>query len=482
MNATAELPKSRKTTKKAFVDPDSFRDTLASYDQQGKRKWIYTQKPKGKFYRIRTYLSWLYFSLFFGLPFVHVDGRPFFLFNVTEAKFILFGKVFWPQDFFVLGLGMIAFIFFIVLFTSAFGRLFCGWACPQTNFLEMMFRKIEHVIEGDAQRRKMLDRAPWTTEKIVKKSAKHLTFFALSFLIANTFLSYIIGIKELQKIVTDPLTQHLGGFSATVIFSAVFYGVFAFFREQVCTAICPYGRLQSVLMDKNSMVVAYDYKRGEPRGVQKKHAEVDLNLGDCIDCYQCVSVCPTGIDIRNGVQMECVGCTACIDACDAIMQRLGRAEGLIRYASENSIENGVPLKYTSRMKWYTAACGIVVLILSAILATRKDIDVTVMRTPGILYQERGKDSVSNLYNIKLANKTLKEIPVTVKLETTDGKVEVIGKPYVDVAKEGQGSGSFFVVLPKNEIHNRKTELKLGLYEGDKKIMVVKTNFFGPVGD
>jgi cytochrome c oxidase accessory protein FixG len=455
-------------------DKESFRDSLATAEADGKRKWVYAQKPKGKLTKIRTWLSFLYFALFFGLPFIHINGRPFFLLNVTEAKFILFGKVFWPQDFFVLGLGMIAFIFFIILFTSAFGRLFCGWACPQTNFMEMMFRKVEYFIEGDAQRQKMLNRAPWTTEKIVKKTAKHAAFYGLSFIISNTFLAYVIGIKELEKIITEPVTEHLGGLSSILIFSGVFYGVFAFFREQVCTAICPYGRLQSVLLDKNSMIVAYDYKRGEPRGVAKKYAE--LNLGDCIDCFQCVKVCPTGIDIRNGVQMECVGCTACIDACDNIMDRIGKPKGLIRYASENSIENGQPLKYTARMKWYSAACGLVVLVLSAILFTRKDIDATIMRTPGILYQQRGADSVSNLYNIKLANKTENEIPLTVKLEEAYGKVEIIGKPFIDVKKEGQGSGSFFVILPKKQIHNRKTELSLGLYEGDKKITVVKTNF------
>jgi cytochrome c oxidase accessory protein FixG len=230
------------------------------------------------------------------------------------------------------------------------------------------------------------------------------------------------------------------------------------------------------------MVVAYDYKRGEPRGVQNKFAELNTDLGDCIDCFACVKVCPTGIDIRNGVQMECVGCTACIDACDNIMDRIGKPKGLIRYASENSIENGEPLKYTTRMKWYTAACGVVVLILSAILFTRKDIDVTVMRTPGMLYQERGTDSISNLYNIKLANKTTDEIPLTVKLEKANGKVEIIGKQYIAIAKEGQGSGSFFIVIPKKDIQKRKTELKLGLYEGENKIMVVKTNFLGPVED
>ncbi|MDB5245635.1 MAG: ccoG [Segetibacter sp.] len=458
---------------------ESFRDHIATVDEKGKRNWIYAQKPKGKFYKIRTYLSLFYFLAFFGLPFVQVNGRPLFLFNVTEAKFILFGKLFWPQDFFILGLGMITFIFFIILFTAAFGRLFCGWACPQTNFMEMMFRKVEYWIEGDAAHQKMLANAPWNSKKILKKTTKHLAFYLLSFIIANFFLSYIIGVKELEKIITEPLTAHIGGFASLLVFSGVFYGVYAFFREQVCTVVCPYGRLQGVLLDKNSMVVAYDYKRGEPRGLGKKNT--DNVFGDCIDCFACVKVCPTGIDIRDGVQMECVGCTACIDACDNIMDKIGKPQGLIRYASENSIEKGEPLKYTSRMKMYTGLCTLVVVILSVILFTRKDIDATIMRTPGILFQERGTDSVSNLYNIKLANKTLSQIPLTIKLEDAKGKVEIIGKPFIDVAKEGQGSGSFFIVLPRKDIHDRKSELKLGLYEGEKQIEVVKTNFLGPVG-
>ena len=457
---------------------ETYRDTLATLDEQGKRKWVYAYKPTGKFYKIRTYLSWFYFITFFGLPFVKINGRPLFLFNVTEARFILFGKVFWPQDFFILGLGMVTFIFFIILFTTAFGRLFCGWACPQTNFLEMMFRKIEFFIEGDGNRQKMLDRQPWNAEKVLKKATKHVIFFMLSFIIANFFLAYIIGIDELKKIITEPVSQHLVGLSSLLVFSGVFYGVFAFFRDQVCTQVCPYGRLQGVLLDKNSMIVAYDPKRGEPRGIAKKN-EPDI-FGDCIDCYSCVKVCPTGIDIRNGVQMECVNCTACIDACDSIMDKIGKPRGLIRYASENSIEKGEPLKFTTRMKAYTALCGVVVLILSGILVTRKDITATVMRTPGILYQERGMDSISNLYNIKLTNKTLNQIPLTIRLEGGRGKIEIIGRPYINIAKEGQGSGSFFIVLPKANLKKRKTELQLGLYEGNKKIENVNTVFLGPV--
>ncbi|MDE3237031.1 MAG: cytochrome c oxidase accessory protein CcoG [Bacteroidota bacterium] len=462
------------------IHTEEFRDRIATVDESGHRKWIYAHKPKGKLYKIRSWLSYLYFLIFFGLPFVQINGRPLFQFNIPEAKFIIFGKVFWPQDFFIFGLTMITFIFFIILFTAAFGRLFCGWACPQTNFMEMMFRKVEYLVLGDAGAQKQLKKAPWTTGKIVKIATKHILFYLLSFIIANFFLAYIIGMKQLEKIITEPVSEHIVGFASLLVFSGVFYAVYAFFREQACTVVCPYGRLQSVLLDKNSMIVAYDYKRGEPRGNFKKQAE--QKLGDCVDCFQCVRVCPTGIDIRNGVQMECVGCTACIDACNDVMDKVGKPRGLIRYASENSIAEGIPLRYTARMKMYTALCSLVLVVLSFILMSRKDVDATIMRTPGILYQERGADSVSNLYNIKVVNKTTKDVPLSIKLEDGKGVVSIIGKPYINVQKEGQGAGSFFVILPKRMIRDRKTKLILGLYENDKRIAIMSTNFLGPVSE
>ncbi len=460
---------------------ESFRDRIATVDAKGHRNWIFAQKPKGKLYNIRTIVSNIFFIIFFTLPFIHVNGRPFFLFNVTEAKFILFGKVFWPQDFFIFGLTMITFVVFIILFTAAFGRLFCGWVCPQTVFMEMFFRKLEYFIEGDAPRQKQLAKQPWTGNKIFRKVLKHVVFYLMSFVIANFFLSYIIGVKELWKIITEPVSQHVGGLFSLMIFSAVFYGVYAWFREQACTVVCPYGRLQGVLLDRNSMIVAYDYKRGEPRGKYDKRETREI--GDCIDCYQCVRVCPTGIDIRNGTQLECVGCTACIDACNSVMDKIDKPRGLVRYASENGIAEGEKLHYTTRMKLYTLLLFILVSILSILLFTRKDIDATIMRTPGQLFQERGTDSVTNLYNIKVANKTMKEVPLQMKLEGINGGIEIVGSHHIiTVQKEGQGAGSFFVVLPKNLIHQRKSTIRIGLYEGDKKLDEIRTSFLGPVNE
>lgn len=457
-------------------EEELFRDSIATVTKQGKRRWIYAKRPKGRLFNIRSIVSYIYFIVFFSLPFIQVNGRPLFLFDVTEARFILFGAIFWPQDFFIFGLAMLGFILFIVLFTMAFGRLFCGWICPQTIFMEMLFRKIEYWIEGDAPAQKMLDKAPWHAEKIRKKTLKHALFFLLSVLIANTFLAYIIGVQELQSIVTDPLSRHMGGFMAMLIFSGVFYAVFAFFREQVCTVVCPYGRLQSVLLDKDSVVVAYDYVRGEPRGKYKKDAP---ELGDCIDCMQCVNVCPTGIDIRNGTQLECVNCTACIDACDFMMEKVGRRTGLIRYASENGIAKKQPLRFTPRLKTYSSILLLITGAIVFLLISRKPVSGTIIRTAGMLYQERGKDSISNLYRIRLVNKTTEEIPLTLKLEKAPGQIETIGQPLIHIKAEGQGEGTFFVVLPRQAIRKRKSVLTIGLYQGDQLITTKQTTFLGP---
>ncbi|HTN06671.1 cytochrome c oxidase accessory protein CcoG [Agriterribacter sp.] len=462
-------------------ETDAFRDRIATVDEKGKRKWVYAHKTRGKLFNIRTWVSWGFFILFFALPFFRYKGRPLFLFNIPEAKFILFGRVFWPQDFFIFGITMITGIVFIILFTAAFGRLFCGWVCPQTIFMEMLFRKIEFAIEGDAPAQKLLDKGPWNRDKVVKKTTKHFVFFLLSFIVSNFFLAYIIGMDELLKIIREPASQHIGGLSSIVIFSGVFYGVFSYFREQACTVICPYGRLQGVLLDRNSMIVAYDYKRGEPRGKfrKQKAAELAPVPGDCIDCFQCVKVCPTGIDIRNGTQMECVGCTSCIDACNKMMDATGREKGLIRYASENGIAEGKKLKFTGRMKFYTVLLVVLTSLLTALLVSRKDVDGTILRAGGMLYQERGADSVSNLYNIKIINKTVHDVSLSLKLENMPGSIiEAEGKDII-VKREGQGKGSFFIVLPRHIIETRKTKLKIGVYEGDHKITTLGTNFMGP---
>ena len=313
-----------------IVPKDEFRDHIGTVNLDGKRNWIYPIKPKGKYYNARNLLTVFCLIVLFGIPFIKMDGHPFILFNVLERKFILFGQIFWPQDFIIFALAMITLVIFISLFTVAFGRIFCGWICPQTVFMELVFRKIEYWFEGDAMKQKKLTKSNWNTNKILRRGGKNVIFWIISFIIANVFLAYIISMDEVLKLVQEPIGANVGSLVSLMIFATIFFFVFAWFREQVCIMVCPYGRLQGVLLDKDSIVVAYDHKRGEDRAILRKKEE--RTAGDCIDCKQCVQVCPTGIDIRNGTQLECVNCTACIDVCDNIMDKVGFDKGLIRYA------------------------------------------------------------------------------------------------------------------------------------------------------
>jgi cytochrome c oxidase accessory protein FixG len=463
------------------MEPDehqeSFRDTIATVDKSGKRTWIYPKKPSGKLFNLRAYTSYVYILVFFGLPFLKWQGEPLFLFNVMEKKFILFGMIFWPQDFFIFGLGMLIFIVFIALFTVVFGRVFCGWACPQTIFMEMLFRRIEYWVEGDHAHQRALSKAPWNREKIWKRSLKLSLFFLLSLLIANVFLSYFIGMDEVLKLIREPISQHILGFISIFIFTAAFFFVYTYMREQICIIVCPYGRMQGVLLDKNSIVVAYDYERGEPRHKFKKNEE--RSKGDCIDCGLCVKVCPTGIDIRNGTQLECVNCTACIDECDHMMESVGLPPKLIRYDSENGIKNKQKLRITGRILAYSLALLVLLGIEGFLLATRSDYDATILRAKGMLYQEHGTDSISNLYTVKLINKTRDSLPVELRVENFNASIQVIGKA-MTVKREGVSEGTFFVIISKKELHERKSKLRISLYSNNKKIKTVSTNFLSNI--
>ncbi len=455
----------------------SFRDRAPIITEEGKRRWIYAWKPTGKYYNARTILSIFYLVFFFAAPFIKINGNPLLQLNVVEGKFSIFGMLFWPQDFFIFAVGLITFIVFIYLFTMIFGRIFCGWICPQTVFLEMVYRRIEWAIEGNPNKQKMLNRGPWTTEKIWKKSLKHVIFFGIAFLIANTFLAYIIGVEDLFKIISEPVSQHVVGLVSLLIFTFVFYSVFAFVREIVCTIICPYGRMQGVLLDPNSIIVAYDYQRGEPRGKGKRPSM--QGLGDCIDCSQCVVVCPTGIDIRNGTQLECINCTACIDACNTVMRKVGLPENLIKYASENQIRDKKPFQFDTRMKVYSFILLFLIGSMSFMLATRNDVGVTLMRAPGMLYQEVGTDSLSNLYNMAMTNKKNVEIEVELRIESpVGGTLKIIGDRKMISPAGGQDESTFFIVLPKSVIKSRETKVTIGLYQDNRKIETISTNFLG----
>lgn len=460
-----------------LLKAENYRDRVSTVTEQGKRKWVFATKPEGKYYSLREIVAWVYLAIFVIVPFIRINDMPFILFNVVEAKIILFSKVFWPQDFFIFAVAMITFIIFIVLFTIVFGRVFCGWVCPQTVFMEFVFRRIEWLIEGNANQQIKLHEQKWNSEKVRKRILKYIVFFILSFVIANFFLMYIIGYEALFKIIQEPISEHLILLGGLLFFTFLFFSVFAFVREIVCTTVCPYGRLQGVMYDKDTLQISYDYNRGEPRGKLRK--EDTETHGDCIDCKKCVHVCPTGIDIRDGLQLECVGCTACIDVCDDVMQKINKPKGLIRYASLNELASGLKFNFNARMKAYTALLVVLFVFMGYLIFSMKHIDTYISRARGQLFQELPDNRLSNLYEAKIINKTNKPQVVELKVEELDGTVKLIGKNTITLKEESVNPVTFFVELPKKEIAKRSTNIKIGIYQNGQKIQTVKTKFLGP---
>lgn len=468
---------------KANNENDAFRDSIGTLDAEGKRKFVFPKKPKGKFYDYRKYVSYILLAILFANPFIKINGNQFMMFNVLERRFNIFGFPFWPQDFYLFVIMMIIGVVFVALFTAAFGRLFCGWICPQTIFMEMVFRRIEYWIDGDRGAQLRLDKQEWNAEKIRKRLLKGIVFFAISFLIANVFLAYVIGSDQLWLMIEEGPINQYGNFIALLLFTGVFYFVYAWFREQVCIIACPYGRLQGVLLDNKSINVAYDFVRGEKEtGRAKFNKKEDRALtgkGDCIDCMQCVNVCPTGIDIRNGIQLECINCTACIDECDTIMKSIGYPPGLIRYASEVEIKKKERFRFTARMKGYMAVLAILIGLLTGLLLLRSNVEASLLRVPGQLFEHK-QDNISNVYTFRLVNKTSQEYDnVTFKLLSQSGKIILVGKKNITVKPQGVVQGTLFIEIDSQTLQSDKTKLEIGVYSGEKLLQTTATNFLGP---
>lgn len=463
------------------VEPETFRDSVGTMDDTGKRRWVFPRKPKGRYTNYRTLVAYFLLALFFTMPFLKLNGNPFLLINVVERHFYIFGQPFYPQDFFILALGAITSIVFIILFTVVFGRIFCGWICPQTIFLEMVFRKIDYLIEGDRNKQMKLDRQEWNTEKIWKRTLKWSVFMIISLIITHWMFMYIVGYNEVFDMIKEGPFNNFSSFLVMIIFTAAFYFTFAWFREQVCTLVCPYGRLQGVLIDKQTINVYYDFKRGENRSKWRKGEDRKANgKGDCIDCNQCVVVCPTGIDIRDGQQLECVNCTACIDACDEVMVKTGLPPGLIRYATEDEIEKELPFTYTNRTKAYTVVLLLMVGFLGFLLYNRGDVEAKFIKPAGSSFFVRDA-KITNTYSYTFLNKRNKDAIITIKvLAPQHAEVTLSESNKIKIKKGEITKGTVNISFPESEIKLSKQNISIGIYDDKGELLdTFKTYFEGP---
>lgn len=468
-----------------FENEVSFRDRITTVDESGKRKWFYPKKPKGPWYNKRIFVSYLFLLLLIVLPFLKYKGEPLFMLNILERKFIILGTVFTPQDTHLFAIGMIMFLIFVVFFTFVFGRLFCGWICPQTVFMEMVFRRIEYAIEGDANNQKRLNEGPWDGNKFFKKTIKHIIFLVLSVIFISLLLSLVVGIESIKNAINDPFGNK-GLLTFIGVLSLMFYYIFAFFREQVCTNVCPYGRLQGVLLVDNSIVVHYDLVRGETRGTVKERNAIenkDINYGDCIDCYKCVDVCPTGIDIRNGTQLECINCTACMDACNEVMIKMKKPKGLIRYSSELSIKEQKPFKLSKRGYGYIAVLFVIMGIFIYVASQRVDLEAIILKSPGMtyIYPQGDSTKIMNFYDYKLINKTSGDIKnVEIKVVGIKEAQLLVSPETIEVINEfGIAKGNMMLTIPVSEMKGYKTPVLFEVYADGKLLDKAELTFLGP---
>lgn len=471
-------------------DHERFRAELASIQPDGRRRWIFARQPRGRYTTWRIVVSVLLVGFLVLAPFVKVGGHQFILLNIITREFVLFGVPFWPNDFYLVALLFLTGVITVVLFTATLGRIWCGWLCPQTVFMEMIFRRIEWLIEGGPKEQAQRKAGPWNADRIWRVTLKVVVFAAISFGIANVFLSYVISSDRLVAYVVDGPLAHLELFVGLVFFTFVFFMVFYRFREQACLIACPYGRYMSALVDENTVAVTYDFTRGESRHKWTK-ADTDARkqsqdgrttrakgMGDCVDCHQCVTVCPTGIDIRNGIQLECVNCTACIDACDEVMDKVGLDRGLIRYSSLNAIERGISRVFTRRIKAYLAVWCVFVVAVGVLFAMRSDLDVVLLRQPKSTWTEMA-EGTANFYSLNIINKTSQDLPYELIVVSPSGySIKPLNLPSM-VHAEQKMEGRLIIIRSASKGRTGDEKIQLVLRSNGAVLRSFETTFIGP---
>ncbi|HEY3296389.1 MAG TPA: cytochrome c oxidase accessory protein CcoG [bacterium] len=453
-------------------------DLSVTIGEHGRRKWVYSDVAHGRFTRARTILYSVLVLFYVAAPWLSIAGQPFLRFDIPARRYSIIGMTFVPTDLYLLALFLLLAALGMFFFSALLGRLWCGWTCPQTVYLDGVFRRIERWIEGTPLQRRKLDNGPHDDTYWAKKLAKHTLFGAFSLFLSLSFTAYFVGPQASFGMVLGSVAGHSAALITALIIAAASYANFAWFREQFCTFLCPYARFQSVMLDDHSLIVGYDPQRGEPRGMLRP---TDLaSRGDCIDCKRCVQVCPTGIDIRDGLQLECISCTACIDACDTVMDRIGKPRGLVRYDSLAGIARKPRRVIRARVLLYAVVMAVLLVGFITRLSSREAVALTVARAPGLPYLAQNDGKVRNTFNLYITNTEAHSETVT---------VSVIGPAGVDLLVPGQpfevGGGErinaeAFVMLPAAQIRSSETPLTFRLTQGDNLLSTQPAVFLGPI--
>lgn len=405
------------------LTPQSPEEVLSTMTREGERRWMFPKLSPGFFYTRRKVVGWVLIALFFLLPILQLNSKPLMWLDLARRRFFMFGLTFYATDTWLSMLIALLLVVGVAWFTAIFGRVWCGWGCPQTVYMDFIFRPIDNLIDGNLREQKTLAAAPWDAQKLFKRGLKLVIYTVIAALMSHTFVAYFVSWEHLLGWMTHNPREHWGFFVLMGLTTGLVVFDFFYFREQMCTIICPYARLQSVLLDRDSLIVSYDPGRGEPRagGRERKKMQaaaeqsITLQVGDCIDCGACVRTCPTGIDIRQGLQMECINCTQCIDACDPIMIGMGKPTGLIRYSSENQLEGKPGRLLRARVLFYSALLlGLSVLLVVGVMGSA-GLEVEVVRASGAPFAMMPDGHVSNAVSVRVHNRTPEPASLTLSI-------------------------------------------------------------------
>lgn len=459
---------------------------LSTLNSDGSRRWLRPRVSPGRFLVARRVLAWALIAIFTVLPFVRVGGAPAILLDIGKRQFTLFGKTFLPTDTVLLAVLVVGIVVLVFLVTAVLGRVWCGWACPQTVYLEFVYRPIERFFEGPPGRGGTLGRKA----SGARTAAKYLAYFVVSMGLAHTFLSYFVGVEHLRVWMTRSPVDHPTPFAIMAITTGLMFFDFAWFREQTCIVACPYGRLQAVLIDRDSLIVSYDPRRGEPRGhghgahvkplaLSGLAGAAEASRGDCIDCGLCVETCPTGIDIREGLRMECIGCAQCIDACDTVMRKIQRPEGLIRYSSQLRIAGERGRIVRPRLFVYAGILVAIVSVFSVLLSQAKDTDVTLLRGMGVPFTELTNGEIANPARLKITNRS--RSPRSYRIEVSAGapaRIVLDDQPLL-VQPTASVTRGLLIVVPATSFVLGRHEVRLRVFDDQRSSTQVAYRLLGP---